>query len=68
MVAVGMPVTWHPPHRSRRALPTHRTPASGADAKALLGMWVANARRWYPFGYQPLHAIPRQPVLMAAAA
>ena len=28
-VAVGMPVTRHPPHRSRRAELPHRAPASG---------------------------------------
>ena len=28
-VAVGMPVTQHPPHRSRRAALPHRAPASG---------------------------------------
>jgi hypothetical protein len=31
-VAVGMPVTWHPPHRSRRAALPHRAPASGRRA------------------------------------
>ena len=35
LVAVGMPVARHPPHRSRRALLTHRAPASGVDAKTL---------------------------------
>jgi hypothetical protein len=33
-VAVGMPVTQHPPHRSRRAALPHRAPASGRDAQA----------------------------------
>jgi hypothetical protein len=33
MVAVGMPVTQHPPHRSRRAALPHRAPASGDDAQ-----------------------------------
>jgi hypothetical protein len=31
--AVGMPVTRHPPRRSRRALLTHRAPASGRKRK-----------------------------------
>ena len=31
-VAVGMPVTRHPPHRSRRAALPHRAPASGLRA------------------------------------
>jgi hypothetical protein len=33
-VAVGMSVTRHPPHRSRRAALPHRAPASGRDAQA----------------------------------
>jgi len=33
-VAVGMPVTRPPPHRSRRAAFPHRAPASGHDAQA----------------------------------
>ena len=33
-VAVGMPIARHPPHRSRRALLTHRAPASGNNAQA----------------------------------
>jgi len=33
-VAVGMPVTRHPPHRSQHALLTHWAPALGYDAKA----------------------------------
>ena len=32
-VAVGMPVTQHPPHRSRRAALPHRAPASGLTCK-----------------------------------
>jgi hypothetical protein len=35
MVAVGMPVTRHPPHRSRRAELPHRALASGSNAQAL---------------------------------
>jgi hypothetical protein len=36
-VAVGMPVTQHPPPRSRRAARPHRAPASGHDAQAPKG-------------------------------
>ena len=32
-VAVGMPVTQHPPHRSRRAALPHRAPASGLTCR-----------------------------------
>jgi hypothetical protein len=33
-VTVEMPVTQHPPYRSRRALLTHRAPPSGSSVKA----------------------------------
>ena len=32
-IAVGTPVTGHPPHRSRRAQFTHRAPTSGKDGR-----------------------------------
>jgi hypothetical protein len=35
MVAVGTTVTGRPPHRSRRALLTHRAPPSGFGVKAV---------------------------------
>jgi len=39
-VTVGMPVTRHPPYRSRRALLTHRAPTSGADVQLKIGIWM----------------------------
>src|SRR6266704_2900536 len=41
-VAVGRPVTRHPPHRSRRAALPHRALASGRDAQALRGIRMAD--------------------------
>lgn len=32
-VTVGMPVTWHPPHRSVREVLPHTAPTSGNDAE-----------------------------------
>ena len=41
IVAVGMPVARHPPHRSRRAGLPHRAPASGQTQRRWLGYgWV----------------------------
>ena len=44
-VAVGMALTGHPPHRSRRALLMHRAPASGDDAKAVQGIRMMDSWR-----------------------
>jgi hypothetical protein len=43
-VAVGMPVTQYPPHRSRRADFPHRAPASGRDAQTLLRIRMLDSR------------------------
>ena len=37
-VAVEMPVTQHPPHRSQRVDLPHWAPTSGSDAQALFGI------------------------------
>ena len=44
-VAVGMPVTQHPPPRSRRAARPHRAPASGRDAQAQ-SAYRTQSRAW----------------------
>jgi len=52
LVAVGMPVTRHPPHRSQRALLTHWAPASGNDVQAQVRLWmmlVSTISLSYPF-------------------
>jgi len=43
-VAVGMPVTRHPPHRSQRAELPHWAPALGKDAQSLL--WIGMSDFW----------------------
>src|SRR3974377_1882956 len=40
MVTVGTAVISRPPHRSRRALLTHRAPPSGSGVEAVTGQWV----------------------------
>jgi hypothetical protein len=43
LVAVGIPVTRHPPHRSRRAELPHRALASGSNAQALCRVRMQDA-------------------------
>ena len=43
-IAVGMPITRHPPHRSQRALLMHWAPASSIDAHALQWIRVTDKR------------------------
>ena len=45
MVAVGKRVTPLPPHRSRRALLTHRAPPSGSGVEAVTGHGMYNPDR-----------------------
>src|ERR1700681_4269078 len=40
MVAVGTRISPRPPHRSRRALLTHRAPPSGSGVEAVTRQWV----------------------------
>ena len=42
-VAVGTTVAGRPPHRSRRALLTHRAPPSDFGVEAVTGQWVSYA-------------------------
>jgi len=67
-VAVGMAVARHPPHRSRRALLTHRALAlsSGVEADQWIGM--TDSSRRYPLGDQALHALPSEVVFLTAPA
>ena len=44
-----MPVTRHPPHRSRRALLTRRAPTSGSNAETLIRIWVQGTWMRQPF-------------------
>jgi len=63
-----MPVTRHPPHRSRRAARPHRAPASGRDAQAQSACrtWSSTCDRGHPalrpapgmLGHVPLGPLP----------
>jgi hypothetical protein len=45
MVAVGTLIAEHPPHRSRRALLTHRAPPSGSGVEAMQRLRVSYSHR-----------------------
>jgi hypothetical protein len=67
-VAVGMPVTPHPPHRSRRAARPPRAPASGDDAQALRGVRVADTGCREPVFCRGSHLLPGEPVPLTPSA
>ena len=48
LVAVGMPVARHPPHRSQRALLTHWAPTSGVNVHAQVRITMTDAGLWKP--------------------
>jgi hypothetical protein len=66
-VAVGTAIARRPPHRSRRALLTRRTPTSGHDVEPPVGIGVPQLRAWQPTRPDPHHLPPRQPVPLAAS-
>src|SRR5262245_61843030 len=68
MVAVGMPVTQPPPHRSRRAALPHRALASGRDAQAWCRIRMQDRGCGPPARRQGVPARPWHPVLLTAAA
>ena len=65
-VAVGMPVTRHPPHRSRRAALPHRAPALGRNAQTLRGIRMHNVGFWKPLGSEWVHPLPGHAMTLAA--
>ncbi len=67
-IAVGMPVSRHPPHRSQRAELPHWAPALGKDAQSLL--WIGMADYWVgepPFD-NTLHSLPVDSGFLAPSA
>ena len=58
MVAVGMRVSPHPPHRSRRTELPHRALASGDGAEADHWMRVTDSGRRKPLGNQTPQLLP----------
>jgi uncharacterized protein DUF3500 len=65
-VAVGMPVTQHPPHRSRRAALPHRAPALGRNAQALRGIRMHNLGFWKPPCCEWIPPLPGHAMTLAA--
>jgi hypothetical protein len=58
-VAVGTEISLRPPHRSRRALLTHRAPTLDGDEEPRLRPWVQDAwKRQVPVS-DLLHSRPR---------
>src|SRR5271169_339251 len=66
-VAVGTEITLRPPHRSRRALLTHRAPTLDGDEEPLLRPRMQDAWEWQVPVSDRLHSRPRQSVSLAAA-
>lgn len=58
-VAVGTRIAPRPPHRSRRALLTHRAPTLDGDEKPLFGPRVQDAWEWQVPVSDLLHSHPR---------
>ena len=58
-VAVGTEISLRPPHRSRRALLTHRAPTLDGDEKPLFGPRVQDAWEWQVPVSDLLHSHPR---------
>src|SRR5262245_29862754 len=66
MVAVGMPVTRHPPHRSRRAALPHRALALGRNAQALRRLRMDHVGFWKPRGGEVIKPLLDQPMALPA--
>src|SRR5258707_5275706 len=58
-VAVGTEITLRPPHRTRRALLTHRAPTLDGDEEPLFGPRVQDAWEWQVLVSNLLHFHPR---------
>jgi hypothetical protein len=67
VVAVGTEITLRPPHRSRRALLTHRAPTLDSDEEPLLRPRMQDAGEWQVPVCDRLHSGPRYSAPLAAA-
>jgi hypothetical protein len=65
-VAVGTEITLRPPHRTRRALLTHRAPTLDGDEEPLLWPRMEDAWEWQVAVSNRLHTGPRQSSPLAA--
>lgn len=65
-VALGMALSGHPPHRSRRAALPHRAPTLGFDDKSFA--WIRLCDSWLrqPFVDESLHSLPRHAAFATA--
>jgi hypothetical protein len=67
VVAVGMRIAPHPPHRSGRAAFPHPALASGNDAQPSRGIGMIDTGGWQPVRKQMAHTPPAHPASLAAA-
>ena len=65
-VAVGTEIALCPPHRSRRALLTHRAPTLDGDEEPLFGPRVQDAWEWQVPVSDLLHSRPRKSTSLAS--
>src|SRR6476620_4268872 len=65
-VAVGTEIALRPPHRSRRALLTHRAPTLDSDEEPLFGPRVQDAWEWQVLVSDLLHSRPRKSTSLAS--
>src|SRR5262245_3256794 len=65
-VTVGTEIALRPPHRSRRALLTHRAPTLDGDEEPLFRPRMQDAWEWQVTIGDRLHPSPRQPTPLAA--
>ena len=65
LVAVGMRVASHPPHRSQRAELPHWAPTSGSDVHAQVRVWMTNAGPWEPAVNESVHSFPVEAMALA---
>src|SRR5262245_22815681 len=65
-VAVGTRIAPRPPHRSRRALLTHRAPPSGSGVEAVTGQWVQHPNWRKETVDEPGELLPGETRILAA--
>jgi len=63
-----MPVTRHPLHRFVHAELPHTALALGSDDQTLVRVWMADVRSRQPALNKPLHSVPFDIGVLAAAA
>jgi hypothetical protein len=68
MVAVGMTVARHPPHRSQRALLTHWAPASGSNVQTQVRIRMTDPWQRYPTSHKAVHPVPVDLTPLTSAA